>query len=147
MEKGPPRLSDRKIVASRPSDLSKAWARYYDRLAARFVEQIDRRPFNVILEAGCGKGQLTIPLLRRLPRNVKMIAIDSSKGPYAGWLKELSQKLQTARLEKRVQPIKCDASRIRGIEDESVDIVVSNDLLCDLPYDWQLEDDLTELYR
>src|SRR5207248_9124331 len=147
MENGSPALSEGKIVASRPSDLSKAWARYYDRLAAHCGEQIDRRRFNVILEAGCGKGQLTIPLLRRLPRNVTMIAIDSSKGPYAGWLKELSQKLQTARLEKRVQPIKSDARRIRGIEDESVDIVVSNELLCDLPYDSQLEKALTEFYR
>ena len=147
LERGPPALSEGKIVASRPSDLSKAWARYYDRLAAHFVEQIDRRPFNVILEAGCGKGQLTIPLLGRLPRHVKMIAVDSSRGPYAGWLKELSQRLQTARLEKRVQPIKSDARRIRGIEDESVDIVVSNELLCDLPYDSQLEKALTEFYR
>src|SRR5437867_8573491 len=147
MKKGPPGLSEGKIVASRRSDLSKAWARYYDRLAAHFVEQIGQRPSKVILEAGCGKGQLTIPLLRRLPRNVKMIAIDSSKGPYTGWLKELGQKLQTARLEKRVQPIKSDARRIRGIEDESVDIVVSNELLCDLPYDSQLEKALTEFYR
>ena len=147
LEKGHAELSEEKIVARNPLDLPKAWTRYYDRLATHFVKQIGQRRSKVILEAGCGKGQLTIPLLRRLPRNVKMIAIDSSKGPYAGWLKELSQKLQTARLEKRVQPIKSDARRIRGIEDESVDIVVSNELLCDLPYDSQLEKALTEFYR
>ena len=147
LEKRHAERSEEKIVARDPLDLPKAWTRYYDRLAAHFVEQIGQRRSKVILEAGCGKGQLTIPLLRRLPRNVKMIAIDSSKGPYAGWLKELSQKLQMARLEKRVQPIKSDARRIRGIEDESVDIVVSNELLCDLPYDSQLEKALTEFYR
>ncbi|TMI08243.1 class I SAM-dependent methyltransferase [Candidatus Bathyarchaeota archaeon] len=147
LEKGLPEPSEEKIFASRPSELSKAWTRYYDRLAAHFAERIGRRRFNVILEAGCGKGQLTMPLLRRLPRNVKLFAIDSSKGPYAGWLKELSQKLQTARLENRVQPIKSDARRIRGIEDECVDIVVSNELLCDLPLHSQLEKALTEFYR
>jgi ubiquinone/menaquinone biosynthesis C-methylase UbiE len=146
-EKGRPELDGGKIIASPPSDLSKAWTRYYDRLAAHFVEQVGRRRFKVILEAGCGKGQLTIPLLRRLPTNVKMIAIDSYKGPYAGWLKELNQELRTAGLEKRVQTIKSDARRIKGIKDESVDIVLSNELLCDLPFDLQLEKALTEFHR
>ena len=146
-EKARPELPGTKISASNPSDLSKAWARYYDLLAAHFVEQIGRRRFRVILEAGCGKGQLTIPLLRRLPREVNMIAIDSSKGPYADWLKELSHELRTAGLEKRVRVINSDARNIKEIEDSSVDIVVSNELLCDLPYDSQLEKALTEFYR
>ncbi len=136
-----------RIAASSPTDLAKGWTRYYDQLAAHFVEQIGRRRFRVILEAGCGRGQLTIPLLRRLPSNVKMIAIDSSMGPYAGWLKELCQKLQTIGLEKRVHLIKSDARRIKGVEDSSIDIVVSNELLCDLPFDSQLEKALTEFYR
>ena len=140
-------VSGKKIIAGNPSDLSKAWTRYYDLLAAHFIERIGRRRLRVILEAGCGKGQLTIPLLRRLPREVKMIAIDSSKGPYAGWLKELSQELRRAGLEKRVRSFRSDARRIRGIEAESVDIIVSNELLCDLPYDSQLEKALTEFYR
>ncbi len=140
-------LSERKIVASSPSDLSKAWTMYYDRLAAHFFEQIGQRRFKVMLEAGCGRGQLTIPLLRRLPKSVKMIAIDSSKGPYASWLKELSQELRTAGLEKQVHPIKSDARRIKGVKDSSVDIVVSNELLCDLPFDSQLEKALREFYR
>jgi len=146
-EKGRLELSERKIVASSPSDLSKAWTRYYDRLAAHFVEQIGQRRFKVMLEAGCGRGQLTIPLLRRLPKSVKMIAIDSSKGPYASWLKELSHELRERGLERRVQPIRSDARRIKGVKDSSVDIVVSNELLCDLPFDSQLEKALREFYR
>lgn len=147
LEKEGPELSGGKIDASSPSHLSKAWKRYYDKLAAHFVEQIGRRRFKVILEAGCGKGQLTIPLLRRLPKNIKMIAIDSSEGPYTGWLKELSQELRTAGLEKRVQLIKSDVRKIKGVKDSSVDIVVSNELLCDLPFDSQLEKALREFYR
>jgi ubiquinone/menaquinone biosynthesis C-methylase UbiE len=136
-----------RIAASSPSDLAKAWTRYYDQLAAHFVEQIGRRRFRVILEAGCGRGQLTIPLLRRLPSNVKMIAVDSSKGPYAGWLKELGQELETIGLKGRVRLIESDARKIKNVEDSSVDIVVSNELLCDLPFDSQLEKALTEFYR
>ena len=116
-----------KITAKSPGDLAKAWKTYYDRLAAHFTEQIGLRRFRVILEAGCGKGQLTIPLLSRLPRNVKMVAIDSSAGPYEGWLKELPKKLRTDELEKRVRLIRADARRIKGVEDESVDAVVSNE--------------------
>src|SRR5207245_5753704 len=108
--------SGKKITARIPSDLSKAWSRYYDLLAAHFIERIGRRRFRVIFEAGCGKRQLTIPLLRRLPRETKIIAIDSSKGPYAGWLKELSQELRRAGLEKRVRSFRSEARRIRGIE-------------------------------
>src|SRR5690348_11422404 len=139
--------SEEKIVAKSSSDLSKAWTRYYQRLADHFVELIGQRRFEVILEAGCGKGQLTIPLLRRLPAKVRMIAIDSSKGPYNGWLNELRRELRTFGLEKRVQAIKSDARRITGIEAESIDIVVSNELLCDLPDDFQLEKALSEFYR
>src|SRR2546427_6196215 len=104
-----------KIIASSPSDLAKARMRYYDQLAAHFVQQIGRRRSRSILEAGCGKGQLTIPLLSKLPRNVKLIAIDSSSGPYAGWLKELAGKLRTDGLEKRVRLIRSDARRIKGV--------------------------------
>src|SRR2546422_3254558 len=136
-----------RINANSPEELVSARAKYYDQLAEHFLNQIGPRRFRLILEAGCGKGQLTIPLLRRLPREARMIAIDSSKGPYAGWLKELSQELRRAGLEKRVRSFRSDARRIRGIEAESVDIIVSNELLCDLPYDSQLEKALTEFYR
>jgi ubiquinone/menaquinone biosynthesis C-methylase UbiE len=101
----------------------------------------------VILEAGCGKGQLTIPLLRRLPANAKVIAIDSSKGPYTGWLNGLGHELRNAGLERRVQPIRSDVRRIKSVKNSTVDIVVSNELLCDLPSDSQLERALKEFYR
>jgi ubiquinone/menaquinone biosynthesis C-methylase UbiE len=136
-----------KIIANRPADLAKARIKYYDQLAAHFLEQIGPRRFRVLLEAGCGRGQLTIPLLNRLPRNVRMIAVDSSTGPYAGWLKELGRDLRAVGLENRVRLIKSDARRIRGVDDENVDLVVSNELLCDLPYDSQLEDAFREFYR
>ena len=136
-----------KITARGREDLEPAWTEYYDRLATHFKVQIGRRKSRVILEAGCGKGQLTIPLLTKLPRNVEMTAIDSSTGPYTGWLKELAKRLRTKGFEKRVRLIRSDARRIKGIEDVSVDVVVSNELLCDLPSDSELEKALGEFYR
>lgn len=146
-EKEGSELSRERIFARSPADLPKAWTRYYDRLAAHFVRQIGRQRSRVILEAGCGKGQLTIPLLRKLPRDTRMITIDSAKGPYAGWLKELNQQLRTVGLEKRVRVIKSDARNIKDVEESSVDIIVSNELLCDLSYDSQLEKALREFHR
>jgi len=140
-------IDEDKILAKSPKDLETARTKYYDRLATRFIEQMGRRTPRVILEAGCGKGQLTIPLISKLPIRVKMIAIDSSAGPYAGWLRELAKKLRTDGFEKRVRLIRSDARRIKGVEDESVDAVVSNELLCDLPYDPVLEEALGEFYR
>ena len=76
-----------------------------------------------------------------------MIAVDSSRGPYAGWLGELKEKVNDERLEERVRVIEADVRRIRGVQDQSVDLVVSNELLCDLPYDLELEQALREFRR
>src|ERR1700756_2595321 len=94
-----------KIEARRPQDLERAWSQYYSRLAAHFVARINRKSLRVVLEAGCGKGQLTLPLIEMLPKGAQMIAIDSSRGPYAGWLTELKTRLMNKGLEERVRVI------------------------------------------
>src|SRR2546426_2505415 len=136
-----------RINANSPEELVSARAKYYDQLADTCLNQVGPRRFRTILEAGCGKGQLTLPLLRRLPRHGEMTAVDSSRGPYSGWLDELGKTLRKTEFEKRVRLIRSDTKRIKGVEDESVDIIVSNELLCDLPYDSQLEKALGEFYR
>ena len=136
-----------RIEARRPQDLEHAWSIYYTRLAKHFVAAVGERRLRVVLEAGCGKGQLTIPFLQMLPKGVRMIAIDSSRGPYTGWLTELKSNLRDEGLEERVQVIKTDVRGIRGVRDMSVDLVFSNELLCDLPYDRDLEDALGEFRR
>ena len=137
-----------RIEARNPQDLERAWSLYYTRLAAHFASKVDKRRLSVVLEAGCGKGQLTIPLARMMPEKVRMIAVDSSRGPYKGWLGELKQRLEDEGLERRFRVIKADVrGRIRGVPDRSVDLVVSNELLCDLPYDRELEKALLEFRR
>ncbi len=120
------------IFARIPSDIPQAYAAYYNQMADTFAKHIVARRFRLILEAGCGRGQLTIPLLRKLPNRVRMIAVDSSRGPYRGWLDELTQLLARAKLENRVDVIEADATRIADVKPGSVDAVVSNELLCDL---------------
>ncbi|SRR5579864_3967625 len=136
-----------KINADRPRDLVAARSKYYDRLADHFVREIGSNRIRTIIEAGCGRGQLTIPLLGKLPTSTRMIAVDSSKGPYAGWLNEFAAGLHRRRLEKRVRIVCSDVRNLDGLDNESVDVVVSNELLCDLPRKPQLQKALGEFYR
>jgi ubiquinone/menaquinone biosynthesis C-methylase UbiE len=136
-----------KINADRPTDLIAARSKYYERLAEHFVQEIDSRRIRTILEAGCGRGQLTIPLLGKLPTSTRMIAVDSSKGPYSGWLNELAAALHRRRLEYRVRVVSSDVRHLNDVDSESVDFVVSNELLCDLPRKPLLQKALEEFYR
>ena len=61
----------------------------YERLANFLVENLDFNNVSLILEAGCGSGQLTIPLVKRvneIKENFKVIGFDVSAGPYKGCL-------------------------------------------------------------
>ena len=70
----------------------------YEGLAELVIENLDfRRGVAVILEAGCGSGKLTLPLLQRIrkvKRNFRYIAYDISSGPYLGSLQDLRRKLR-----------------------------------------------------
>ncbi len=136
-----------KINAARPTDLAGARLKYHDRLAEHFVRELGSKRIQTILEAGCGRGELTIPLLRKLPSSTKMIAVDSSKGPYVGWLSELVARLRKSGLGRRVHIVDTDVRRLRNIDEESVDAIVSNELVCDLPRKAQLDKALREFYR
>src|SRR5437879_13506837 len=114
---------ERKRLELKPSSAegtARTWSKYYDKMADHFLTRIRVKPSTVILEAGCGKGQLTIPLIQKLPKSVKLIAIDSSIGPYLGWLDEFASKIHRSGLERRVQLLKSAVRRIKGVKDNSV---------------------------
>ena len=127
--------------------MARARLRYYDRLADHFVQELGSKRIGTILEAGCGRGELTIPLLRKLPSSIKMVAVDSSKGPYVGWLNELAGRLRKSGLELRVRIVDSDVRRLTKVDNESVDAIVSNELVCDLPRKAQLNQALKEFHR
>src|SRR5205809_7954801 len=122
-----------KINADRPRDLAAARHRYYDRLAEHFVREIGSGRIRTVLEAGCGRGQLTIPLLGKLPTSARMIAVDSSKGPYAGWLNEHAAKLHGRRLGHGVRVVASDVSHFNAVDTGGGDGVVSSELIWDVP--------------
>jgi len=107
----------------------------YERLVSLLVRSMDFKRASVILEAGCGKGELTVPLamrVRKIGRDIRIVALDSSVGPYEGDADVLKKNLQEQGLQERVTPIAEDVRNMKSIESESVDIVLSHELLCDL---------------
>ncbi len=135
------------IRANTLGGVSRAYRRYYSLLADTFVELLGSANPRVVLEAGCGRGQLTFPLLEKLPKNSKMIAVDSSEGPYAGWLEQLETKVSRGTLARRVRIVRTEVGRMDGLDDHSVDAIVSNELICDLTETRDLKRALSEFFR
>ncbi len=92
---------------------------------------------------------MTIPFVKRLSKikgNFKVIAFDISAGPYEGDFDTLKERIQKEKLERFVFCIRGDARNMKEIADESVDLIISNELLCDLDKKG-LERALQEFYR
>jgi len=121
----------------------------YERLAAFLLENLVFDDVSVILEAGCGGGQLTIPFVKgvsKIKENFKVIAFDISAGPYEGDLEILKGRIRKERLEALVFSVKGDVRDMKEMADESVDLIISNELLCDLDKKG-LEKAIQEFYR
>jgi len=129
--------------------LEKAVKMMYKQLAVFLVENLDLEKVSTILEAGCGSGQLTIPFVRKVMQiksNFRVIALDLSVGPYKGHLDILKTRLRKEKLEGLISPVNADVRNMDAIANESVDLVVSNETLCELDRNG-LEMALREFYR
>jgi ubiquinone/menaquinone biosynthesis C-methylase UbiE len=121
----------------------------YERLADFLVKNINFHRVSVILEAGCGSGQLTIPFAKNVMeilKEFKIIALDASIGPYRGNVETLKKRITKEGLEKFIIPLEGDVSNMKAIDKESVDLIISNELFCDLDREG-LERTLKEFYR
>ena len=127
--------------------LERARSEYYEKLADHFLEQINLKSVHRILEAGCGKGQLTIPLLDRFPERISLVAVDSSIGSYAGSLETLNSKLGHRPDRNRVRLVRSDIRKINDVGRSTVDVIISNELLCDLKDETQVLKTFKEFHR
>jgi len=113
-------------------DLKFAVRRMHGRLADFLMASVDLRRVSLVLEAGCGRGQLTLPLAEIIGKRCKIVAFDISSGPYDGALSVLSRAVREKRLGGAVEIVKGDVRNMFDIKDESVDLIVSNELFCEL---------------
>ena len=115
------------IVIQKRADVTPGTDLYYARLAEFMVQSVDFGNNSVILEAGCGSGALTVPLTS-LVKYSKYICYDYYSGVYEQYLQEILTK------NTDISLIKGDV-RTMSFYTESVDIIVSNELLCELTRD------------
>jgi len=107
----------------------------YKRLAGFLAENLDLERISTIIEVGRGRGQFTIPFAKEImktQKNFKIVAYDSSSGPYEGDLDILKRRIRKERLESFVTTVEGDVRNMKEMDDESFDLIVSNELLCDL---------------
>ncbi|MFX1575056.1 MAG: class I SAM-dependent methyltransferase [Promethearchaeota archaeon] len=119
-----------------------------ERLAEFIIKEIDLN-IGVILEGGCGEGQLTIPFTKRISQYInefRIIAYDLSSEPYSGSLDVLKEKIQQESLENKIEIMEGDVRKIDKLKNKSIDFIYSNELFCELDRDG-LEKCLKEFYR
>jgi len=85
-----------------------------------------------ILEVGCGRGQITIPLAERFP-GAKITAVDRYRGPYSEDRDQLAARLARAGAACRVRVIRADALEwIYHRKLSQFDMVLSSEFLPEL---------------
>jgi cyclopropane fatty-acyl-phospholipid synthase-like methyltransferase len=107
----------------------------YKRLADFIIKNLDFERIATMLEVGCGRGQLTIPFVKKvneIKENFKIIAFDISAVPYEGNLEILRERIEKENLGKLITTVKGDVRNMKAIEDESIDLIISNELFCEL---------------
>ncbi len=84
-----------------PRKVENAYAHQYENLA-REIASLVRTRSGILGEIGGGKGQLTVPLAKLLPRHRFNVA-DTFTGAYSGTLIQLNKALSKAKLTSRVK--------------------------------------------
>ncbi|MDG6221223.1 MAG: class I SAM-dependent methyltransferase, partial [Candidatus Thermoplasmatota archaeon] len=119
-------------VVERIEDREWVMPLYYEHLARFMLKDAELPSRAVVLEAGSGRGNVTLPILSLIERNLaKYMCYDLDEGPYQGCLSELKQKLSVLGLRK-VEIMKGDVMDMRQIASGTIDLVIANELLCDL---------------
>jgi ubiquinone/menaquinone biosynthesis C-methylase UbiE len=121
----------------------------YERLAGFMIDNLDLQKTDAVLEAGCGAGQLTLPFVKKLgqiSRDFRYVAYDSFTGPYEDDLKDFNRMVREERLQKLITVIQGKVESMGMMEDESIDLIVSNELFPDLNRN-SLGKTLREFYR
>ncbi len=123
--------SARRETVSRPRDFDAAWSRQYARLAREFCRRLPEGA-RAVVELGCGRGQLTIPLARLAPR-VRIVGVDLFPGPYSGGHRTFGSAVAEERLRSRVRLERGDAlARLARRRSRTCDAAISNEFLGEL---------------
>jgi len=107
----------------------------YNRLAAFLLDGIELTENITILEGGCGRGQLTFPLINLIEKKIQKyqyFALDLSSGPYENALDSLREKIAAEKWDTKIEVLEGDVTSIDAVKDEFFSLILSNELFCDL---------------
>jgi len=113
---------------SDPRELGAAWNGQYARLAELFSRMLAKKR-GVLVEIGCGKGQLTIPLAKRLPR-CQIIGLDRFRGSYSSAQTELLSNLASLGKNLAIKVIVSDYQAwLSNQQNSKYDAIISSEFL------------------
>ena len=99
-------ITDLVQIIDDPSKVENAYDRQYENLSRKIANLVLAKS-GILAEIGGGKGQLTVPLAKLLPR-LRFIVVDTFSGAYSGTLGQLNKALSGAELISRVKVHKAD---------------------------------------
>jgi cyclopropane fatty-acyl-phospholipid synthase-like methyltransferase len=97
------------MIISNVADFEQAWMEQYARVAKIIASKLPRAE-DYLVEVGCGKGQLTIPLAKRV-KNYRILALDNFLGAYVKHKLALRSAISLANLTGRVSVVAHDYMR------------------------------------
>jgi cyclopropane fatty-acyl-phospholipid synthase-like methyltransferase len=129
---------------SDPNQLEAAWSQQYARLAEHFSRMLPEQ--GVLVEIGCGRGQLTIPLAERILR-WQIIGVDRFKGPYSDSRAELLSVLANRGRKIGIKVEVSDYSMwLASQADSKYDAIISSEFLPEIDSE-STRDFLIDCYR
>jgi len=120
-------------VVSTPKDFVNSWQNQYHVLARKIAGLLGSFG-GTLVEIGCGKGQLTVPLAKLLSK-WRIEAVDSFAYPYSADYKSLVSVVSAAGLKSRIRPVVSDYSKwLKSQQDSTFDSVITSEFLPELNY-------------
>jgi cyclopropane fatty-acyl-phospholipid synthase-like methyltransferase len=114
------------VEVSDPKALDLAWKQQYENLAREFANLLGK-PGRVV-EVGCGRGQLTIPLTKRIKG--QLLAVDSFTWPYNTAYRSIRNAISKEKLKGRISVLKEDYRNFLLRQDDArLEAVISSEFL------------------
>jgi cyclopropane fatty-acyl-phospholipid synthase-like methyltransferase len=116
-------------VVRDPSDLEAVWSKQYEMLAQVFAAVLGEKARRIV-EIGCGRGQLTIPLSKHA-RSLRFVLVDRFVGlNYSKNYKALVRDLRKRRLTGRAHVVCSDYMKWATTQsDDTYDAIISSEFI------------------
>jgi ubiquinone/menaquinone biosynthesis C-methylase UbiE len=95
----------------------------------KYIGNVDE---NVILDAGCGNGYLTIKLALET-RAKKVIGVDLSSAMVRIAKENIHRRIKDDKDQQRIEIHQDSVTELKSIKDHSIDLIISNYVLMDTP--------------